>query len=45
MQKPKLTNLQVELLKLLSMELNEDELSDLKDILASYFSKKGYFIC
>ena len=41
MQKPKLTNLQVELLKLFSMELTEDEFSDLKDILASYFAKKA----
>lgn len=37
----KLTNLQLELLKLFSYELNETQLIEIKTILAKYFAKKA----
>ncbi len=37
----KLTNLQLELLKLFSYELNETQLLEIKTILAKYFAKKA----
>lgn len=36
-----LTNLQLELLKLYSMELNEDQLKDVQRLLANYFAKQA----
>ncbi len=38
--KPPLTNLQAELLKLFSMELPEEELMELKKIMADFLLKK-----
>ena len=37
----KLTNLQLELLKLFSYQLDEQELTDIKDLLARYFAQKA----
>ncbi len=37
----KLTNLQLELLKLFSYQLDEQELADIKDMLARYFAEKA----
>lgn len=37
----KLTNLQLELIKLFSYDLTEQELSDVKDLLARYFANKA----
>jgi hypothetical protein len=37
----KLTNLQLELLKLFSYELTDQELLDIKDLLAHYFAQKA----
>ncbi|MEM1324241.1 MAG: hypothetical protein AAGG75_28540 [Bacteroidota bacterium] len=36
-----LTNLQLELLKLFSYELSEEQLSDIKNLLARYFADKA----
>lgn len=36
-----LTNLQIELLKLYSTNLNEDELKQVKNVLANYFAERG----
>ena len=36
-----LTNLQLELLKLYSMELSEEQLQDVKRLLANYFAKQA----
>ena len=36
-----LTNLQLELLKLFSLELSEEELKDIKRLLARYFAEKA----
>lgn len=36
----KLTNLQHELLKLFSVEIDEQELIEIKDVLAQYFAKR-----
>ena len=36
-----LTNLQLELLKLYSMELSEEQLKDVQRLLASYFAKQA----
>jgi hypothetical protein len=35
-----LTNLQIELLKLYSMELSEEQLKDVQRLLANYFAKQ-----
>lgn len=37
----RLTNLQLELIKLFSYELNEKQLREVKDILAKYFADKA----
>ncbi len=37
----KLTNLQLELLKLFHYNLNEQELSEIKDLLAQYFANRA----
>jgi hypothetical protein len=36
----KLSNLQMELLKVFSMDLDENQLKDIRSILADYFAKK-----
>ena len=42
MEKPgKLTNLQLELLKIFSLNLNEDQLIEIKNILSNYFAEKA----
>jgi len=37
----KMTNLQLELLKLFSVELPESQLIEIRDLLAQYFAKKA----
>lgn len=37
----RITNLQVELMKIFSYELSETELLEIKDLLSSYFAKKA----
>ncbi|WP_020538385.1 hypothetical protein [Lewinella cohaerens] len=36
-----LTNLQLELMKLFSLDLSEEELNDVRQILSNYFAKKA----
>jgi len=38
MQAQKLTNLQLELLKIFSYQLNQQQLTDIKNLLANYFA-------
>lgn len=40
MQPQKLTNLQLELLKIFSYQLNQQQLSDIKNLLANYFAEQ-----
>ena len=41
MQPQKLTNLQLELLKVFNYELNQQQLTDIKDLLANYFAEQA----
>jgi hypothetical protein len=41
MQPPKLTNLQLELLKVFSYQLNQQQLTDIKNLLANYFAEQA----
>lgn len=41
MQPQKLTNLQLELLKIFSYQLNQQQLTDIKNLLANYFSEQA----
>ena len=41
MQPQKLTNLQLELLKVFNYELNEQQLTDIRDLLAKYFAEQA----
>ena len=41
MQTQKLTNLQLELLKIFSYQLNPQQLTDIKNLLASYFAEQA----
>ncbi len=41
MQPQKLTNLQLELLKVFSYQLNQQQLSDIKNLLANYFAQQA----
>jgi hypothetical protein len=41
MQAQKLTNLQLELLKIFSYQLNQQQLSDIKNLLANYFAQQA----
>lgn len=41
MQAQKLTNLQLELLKVFSYQLNQQQLSDIKNLLANYFADQA----
>lgn len=41
MQPQKLTNLQLELLKIFSYQLNQQQLSDIKNLLANYFAQQA----
>lgn len=41
MQTQKLTNLQLELLKVFSYQLNQQQLSDIKNLLANYFAEQA----
>ena len=36
-----LTNLQIELLKIFSLQLSENELKEIRDVLAQFFAKKA----
>ena len=40
MQPQKLTNLQLELLKIFSYQLNQQQLTDIKNLLANYFAEQ-----
>lgn len=41
MQTQKLTNLQLELLKVFSYQLNQQQLTDIKNLLANYFAEQA----
>ena len=41
MQPQKLTNLQLELLKVFSFQLNQQQLTDIRDLLANYFAEQA----
>ena len=41
MQTQKLTNLQLELLKIFSYQLNQQQLTDIKNLLANYFAEQA----
>ncbi len=41
MQAQKLTNLQLELLKVFSYQLNQQQLTDIKNLLANYFAEQA----
>ena len=41
MQPQKLTNLQLELLKVFSYQLNQQQLTDIKNLLANYFAEQA----
>ena len=41
MQPQKLTNLQLELLKVFSYQLNQQQLTDIRDLLANYFAEQA----
>jgi hypothetical protein len=41
MQTQKLTNLQLELLKVFSYQLNQQQLNDIKNLLANYFAEQA----
>ena len=41
MQTQKLTNLQLELLKVFSYQLNQQQLTDIKKLLANYFAEQA----
>ena len=41
MQTQKLTNLQLELLKVFSYQLNQQQLNDIKKLLANYFAEQA----
>jgi hypothetical protein len=41
MQAQKLTNLQLELLKIFSYQLNQQQLTDIKKLLAGYFAEQA----
>ena len=41
MQAQKLTNMQLELLKIFSYQLNNQQLNDIKELLANYFAKQA----
>lgn len=41
MQTQKLTNLQLELLKIFSYQLNPQQLTDIKNLLANYFAEQA----
>jgi len=41
MQPQKLTNLQLELLKIFSYQLNQQQLTDIKNLLANYFAEQA----
>ena len=41
MQPQKLSNLQLELLKVFSYQLNNQQLSDIKNLLANYFAQQA----
>jgi hypothetical protein len=41
MQPQKLTNLQLELLKVFSYQLNQQQLADIKNLLANYFAEQA----
>lgn len=41
MQPQKLTNLQLELLKVFSYQLDPQQLTDIKDLLANYFAEQA----
>ena len=41
MQLQKLTNLQLELLKVFSYQLNQQQLTDIRDLLANYFAEQA----
>ena len=41
MQAQKLTNLQLELLKVFSYQLNQQQLTDIKTLLANYFAEQA----
>jgi hypothetical protein len=41
MQAQKLTNLQLELLKVFSYQLNQQQLTDIKNLLANYFAAQA----
>ena len=41
MQPQKLTNLQLELLKVFNYDLNQQQLTDIRDLLANYFAEQA----
>lgn len=41
LESKKLSNLQLELLKVFSYELSEEQLSEIRNLLANYFAKKA----
>ena len=41
MQPQKLTNLQLELLKVFNYQLNQQQLTDIRDLLANYFAEQA----